>query len=265
MQKLYASDGRSIVRPPLGQTQTWLAGLQSSVRSFLGAFESSITPAFTMFTGSFYQKTEQGKRTGIWFSFNGSFGVIGAFLAYGLSRADHTGKLAIPGWQVIFILLGAITIALGIAVTLFMPNSPSTARFLSEREREVAVERLRLNHQSTSKEFSRSQMMEAFTDPMTWLYALFTALVTIPNGAITNFSSLLIRGLGFSTERALLLQAPANTIAAISIFSTLFLGDLTKKRILACINTYVVALIGAIIVWALPRSNSVGRLMGVMM
>jgi ACS family allantoate permease-like MFS transporter len=218
-----------------------------------------------MFTGSFYQKTEQGKRTGVWFSFNGSFGVLGAFLAYGLSRADHTGKLAIPGWQVIFILLGAITVGLGIAVTLFMPNSPATAGFLSERERDVAVERLRLNHQSTIKEFSRSQMMEAFTDPMTGLYALFTALVTIPNGAITNFSSILIRGLGFSSEKALLLQAPANAIAAISIFCTLYVGDVTSKRILACINTYAVALIGAIIVWVLPRSNPIGRLLGVLL
>lgn len=96
----------------------------------------------------------------------------------------------------------------------------------------------------------------------TWLLALFTILVTVPNGAITNFASILIAGLGYDTQNALLLQAPANVIAGISIFTTLWLGDKMRRRIFAGMLCYLVATIGLLILWLLPRSNVVGRLLG---
>lgn len=92
--------------------------------------------------------------------------------------------------------------------------------------------------------------------------ALFTILVTIPNGAITNFASIIIKGLGYTTGNALLLQAPANFIAALSIFLTLYLGDKIQRRMFACILAYVGAIVGLLVLWLLPRSNVLGRLFG---
>jgi len=37
----------------------------------------------------------------------------------GLAKADMNGSLAIPGWQVIFILLGSVTAGLGVVVFFF--------------------------------------------------------------------------------------------------------------------------------------------------
>lgn len=126
--------------------------------------ESSITPAFTMFTAQFYRKKEQGTRTGIWFSFNGLGGVLGAFIAYGLSQADEKEQLALPGWQVIFLLLGAITVALGAALFLVMPDSLHKARFLTESEVEIAAWRLIKNRQTHTKKFHASHAWEAVRD-----------------------------------------------------------------------------------------------------
>lgn len=133
-------------------------------RSILGTLESSITPAFTIYTAQFYRKTEQGTRTGIWFSFNGLGGIAGAFIAYGLSQADETGKLALPGWQVIFLLLGAMTVALGAVLLMVMPDSLVKARFLNEREAEIAAARLAQNRQAHTKTFNKLHAWEAVRD-----------------------------------------------------------------------------------------------------
>jgi ACS family allantoate permease-like MFS transporter len=114
-----------------------------------------------MYTAQFYQKKEQGTRTGIWFSFNGLGGVAGAFIAYGLSQADEAGKLALPGWQVIFLLLGGVTVGLGALIILFMPDSLAKARFLNERESEVAAHRIIKNRQKHSHTFNPAHAWEA--------------------------------------------------------------------------------------------------------
>jgi MFS transporter, ACS family, allantoate permease len=166
--------------------------------------ESGITPAFTLTTSHWYRKSEQGTRTGFWFSCNGLSQAIGAFIAYGLAKADLSGNLSIPSYQVIFILLGTITSAMGIVLLFFLPDSPLNARFLTPYEKEMAVERVRGNQQAIENhEYKMYQVKEAFLDPMvsdmvlvllidrldsisydpkqTWLYSLYAIALSIPN------------------------------------------------------------------------------------
>lgn len=135
--------------------------------SFLGFLEAGITPAFTIITSQWYRKHEQGTRTGIWFSCNALSLTLGAFIAYGFAEADLSGDLALPGWQVIFIFMGCLTTGMGVVLALFLPDTPLTARFLTAREKEVAIERIRSNQQSVENhDYKLYQVKEAFTDPM---------------------------------------------------------------------------------------------------
>ncbi|KAJ9112114.1 hypothetical protein QFC20_002294 [Naganishia adeliensis] len=155
--------------------------------SFLGFLEAGITPAFTIITSQWYRKHEQGTRTGIWFSCNALSLTLGAFIAYGFAEADLSGDLALPGWQVIFIFMGCLTTGMGVVLALFLPDTPLTARFLTAREKEVAIERIRSNQQSVGNhDYKLYQVKEAFTDPMTWLYSLYAIALNIPNGAFTK-------------------------------------------------------------------------------
>lgn len=104
---------------------------------------------------------------GIWFSFNGLSSVLGAVIAYGFARADQAGKLALPGWQVIYLVLGLLTVAMGILFTIVMPDTPLKAWFLDERQRKVAVLRIKPNQQGIGNtSFKIDQLKEAFVDPM---------------------------------------------------------------------------------------------------
>lgn len=114
----------------------------AAVRILLGAAESIVTPAFSLITARFYTRHEQPLRFAIWYSCNGVGSVVGGLLGYGV------GFISVPtihNWAWIFILNGLLTVLAGIAFFLVCPDSPSEARFLTNKEREAALERVREN------------------------------------------------------------------------------------------------------------------------
>ena len=154
-----------------------------AVRFFLGVFEAAVTPGFALFTSQWYTIKEQGARTAIWFSFNGVAQIVGGLVAYGISiGVEHHGA-AIASWQIVFVTIGLMTVAVGCFFLYFMPDNQLNARFLTPDERLLAVERIRRNQQGVgNKHFKRHQLKEALVDPMTWAFAFFSFFVDIPNG-----------------------------------------------------------------------------------
>lgn len=104
-------------------------------------------------------------QTGFWFSFNALGCILGAILAFGLYKGDTQGKLSIDGWRLVYIILGVLTVFIGILFFIFIPDTPDKARFLSPADRKLAVERIRSNQQGViNKSFRMEQVKEAFTD-----------------------------------------------------------------------------------------------------
>lgn len=231
--------------------------------SFLGLFESCISPSFALVTSMFYLKKEQGSRTGIWFAQNAVANALGSFLAYGLAKHDAAGDFTIPGWKVLFILLGGLTVVLGLAVLIFLPDSVRSARFLSPEDRLVAARRIKSNQTGVgSKAHKWYQVKEALVDPLTWLYCLYALAVNIFNGAVTSFFSILIKALGFNGLDSLLLSAPGGAVLFIGVISLMTLADRIKKRLLCGIIGLCIGLLGVLLIWLLPTSLQVGRLIG---
>jgi ACS family allantoate permease-like MFS transporter len=67
-------------------------------------------------------------------------------------------------------------------VLIFLPDSPTNARFLSEHQRSIAVERLRDNRTGVKTTvFKPAQALDAFKDPQVWVFALSTGISSIGN------------------------------------------------------------------------------------
>ncbi|KWU44746.1 membrane transporter [Rhodotorula sp. JG-1b] len=238
------------------------AGLVA-VRFLLGLFEACITPSFSLVTSQWYRKREQGFRTGIWFSFNAFANVIGAFMAWGFAKHDAAGDLSIPGWKILFIFLGGVTIVLGIAVLLFLPDSPKDARFLDEQDRVLVIERIRANQTGIGTKVHKwYQVREALLDPLTWCYCAFAVAMNIFNGGITAFFSILIASFGFNKLDSLLYNAPGGGLLFVGVLFFLWLGDRVKLRILCGIIPIAIGLLGVLLCWQLPTKYKVGRLIG---
>lgn len=141
-------------------------------RFFLGFVESVIPTGFMCIISSFYTQQEQALRQSWWFSSTGLFTVIGGALNYGFAHVTGGGLVA---WQYIYLLAGSVTFLFGLAC-FAMPDSPDKAWFLSESEKEAAVERLRFGQTGVKcAEFKMSQLKEALLDAKTWLIFIMMA------------------------------------------------------------------------------------------
>lgn len=130
-------------------------------------------------------------------------GVIG----YGLSAITDS---TIASWKILFLILGPLTVLTGAFCMWYLPDNQANARFLNPREKQIAVERIRDNFQGIgSRVWKWYQFREAFKDPRTYLYILYSLLMNIPNGGITTFGSLVISSFGFGPRNSLLLGTPS--------------------------------------------------------
>ena len=112
-----------------------------------------------------------------------------------------------------------MTIAWGFLIGCVLPDSPVKAKFISEREKAIHIERMRADQTGIeNKTFKREQMMEAFRDPKTWLMFMFNIFISIPNGGLTNFSPLIVKGMGWTSQQAVLLTMPSGIVQTISSY-----------------------------------------------
>ena len=94
-------------------------------------------------------------------------------MTYGLAHIDTHLK----PYQVIFVFFGALTVGFSVVSFFLMPDSPMEAKFLSEREKVVAIERLRMNQQGVmSRHWRWEHIWESFKDIKSyfWLALIFS-------------------------------------------------------------------------------------------
>lgn len=149
-----------------------------------------------LITSMWYTRRQQPIRIGLWYTANG-FGIaVGGLLGYGIGQI----KGALASWKYEFLIIGALCAVWGIVMIIFLPDSPVTAPRLSDREKRLAVERLRDNQTGIeNRNFKPRQVLEAFLDWKVWTFFLLGFSGNIPNGGISNFGTLIIKGFGFST------------------------------------------------------------------
>ncbi|OJD31382.1 mfs allantoate transporter [Diplodia corticola] len=180
------------------------------LRFTLGMFEAGISPAIMNITSMFYTRSEQPLRMCLFLAFNGMATMVGALLGYGLGHAtDHSLK----AWQLIFLVIGALNFAWGVVFLWLMPDAPSAARFLTHKERVVAVHRIAENMMGVKNtRFLPRQAAAALADAKVWCLVFIGCACGIINGGVSNFASSLIKGFGFSGISATLLQLPTGAI-----------------------------------------------------
>lgn len=233
------------------------------MRFFLGVFESAVTPGFALFTSQWYTKKEQGARTGIWFSFNGFGQILGGLVAYGIAVGARKHGVSIDPWKIVFLVFGLLTACLGVVFFFVMPDNQLNARWLSKTDRVLAVARVRSNQQGIgNKHFKSYQLKEALLDPLTWAFVFYALVADIPNGGISNFFSQLIVSFGYTAEESLLYGTPGGAVEVVALIFCGWLGDKVGRRLLVSLGGISTALLGMILIVALPLDKSSGRLAG---
>ncbi|KAF5346292.1 hypothetical protein D9758_011513 [Tetrapyrgos nigripes] len=185
----------------------------------------------------------QATRISWYIVMNGLTQIFGGFVAYGVSFDD--GRHLAP-YKIIFVLLGGLAIVVGIAVLIWMPDSPVLAQFLTTEERIAALERVRDDQGGTeNKTLKMDQVKETLTDVRTWLIVLTTILTNIPNGALTSFSNIIIKGFGYSSRQTLVLSTPGGAVASAMVLFCGWYSDKKNERMTPIVIAIIPTIIGA--------------------
>ncbi|GLI76978.1 hypothetical protein PoHVEF18_005260 [Penicillium ochrochloron] len=230
-------------------------------RFLLGLVEAVVNPGFVLMMSMWYTTREQPLRLESYYCTNGIATMFGGLIGYAVGHIS-TG---LPRWMYVFLIFGAFSVVTGIFALWLLPDLPSTAKFLSERERAIAVDRVAINRQGVkSHKFKWYQVWQAARDPKTWLLFIMAVGAQVPNSALTSFTSIIVGSFGFDTLGTQYLQIPGGAVN----FLTLIIGgwiatkyaDKFHSRSACMIIANLTCILGSGLLVGLPSSNKWGRL-----
>jgi hypothetical protein len=81
-----------------------------------------------------------------------------------------------------FITLGCVTVAIGLATLLLVPDTPMQAKWLTDAEKVALLKHVSVNRTGIqSRTFQPRQILDALTDPQLYLMVLAVILVSLPH------------------------------------------------------------------------------------
>lgn len=157
-------------------------------RIFLGIFEAAVAPSLILISSQWYTKSEQAPRFSLWYCGLGCGQIVGGTVSYAFQQV----KLEpMAGWRIMFIVLGLVTIMVGMGAFYIIPDTPVEATFLSDNEKLALLHHVSVNRtgiQNTN--YKPSQLIELLLDPQIYLLTILTVLVSRDLSAYSQIRSI---------------------------------------------------------------------------
>lgn len=202
-------------------------------RAILGAFEGGAMPGMAFYLSTFYKRKELLFRVGIFVSSASMAGAFGGLLATGLSRVPAWGVAAarIHTWRNIFFFEGLLTILIGLIAPIWLPASPATCAFLTDRERAIAAERLRRESRAQPDErVTLAHVRRAVLCIHNYTCAIGFFLINITVQGLSVFLPTILRDLGWTDTKAQLYSVPPYVCACVLAVGVAYVSDKTNRR-----------------------------------
>ncbi|KAG9564269.1 putative pantothenate transporter, partial [Aureobasidium melanogenum] len=209
-------------------------------RVLIGVLEGGFIPDLVLWLSYFYTSTELPVRLSFFWTALNLTTIVASLLAFGIFHLDNAHGLA--GWRWLFLIEGLITLAIGVASVFLMPASAVQTKtwfrpkgWFTDREVKIVVNRVLRDDPSKGDMHNRQaitikRLWQSLSDYDLWpIYAL-GLVVFIPPTPVTNYLSLTLRQLGFSTFNTNLLTIVPNAVTIITLLSLTWLSEKVKER-----------------------------------
>ncbi|KAM3456209.1 hypothetical protein MY3296_001806 [Beauveria thailandica] len=202
-------------------------------RVLLGAFEAGLFPALTSVVSDIYPAAKQGKRIAVLYISIALSGALGGLVAYGIQSMGEQRGLA--AWRWLFIIEGAVSLAVGALCWVSLPGTPETAWFLDGAERStMALLKARDHPYEVTDKFSWKQVGLAVSDPLVWLASIALFCSSIAMFGFSTFLPTLLKGM----------HIPVYVLASIGTGLTTYISDRIGRRATCLIHSPILVMIG---------------------
>ena len=237
-------------------SQFWLSGRSSflACRSLLGILQGGFIPDIILYLSYFYKHFELSIRLSFFWMAMSIADILSALLAYGLLHMRGVSDKS--GWRWLFLIEGLLTLVVGLLSGVLMPAGPcQTASWFrgrngwfSEREEKIIVNRVLREDPAKSTMHNREPitprtLWQSLKDYDLWPLYVVGLLFQIPVTPQTQYLTLSLKGLGFSTFQSNLLTIPYTVLHIGTMLLLTYVAEVWNELTLT-------SMVGQ--VWALP-------------
>jgi len=199
-----------------------------AIRWFLGMSESAFFPLVIYYQTTFYRRGELARRLAIFYAAQSIASAFGGLLAFGVFQIN-SGRLT--PWRYLFVLEGAGTVLFSAFAFWYLPRSASEAKFLSEDERALAYERMKLDSSSiVNEKFELRESLKILKHPTSWMIIAIEMCLGVPLQSVSLFLPQIISRLGYATVKTNLYTVAPNVSGAVMLLVLAFASDYTRLR-----------------------------------
>ncbi|TGO21154.1 hypothetical protein BPAE_0237g00110 [Botrytis paeoniae] len=204
------------------------------LRTLLGIGEAGFT-GIPFYLSFFFKREELAFRTGIFLSAAPLATSFASSLAWGIVKLGERSPIA--PWRLLFLVEGFPSVLVALFAWHHIPDSPSTASYLTTREKKIA--RLRLRHETTSSPNSKTkpssglkikEVLLTFRDPKVYLTALMFFFSNMAFSSMPIFLPTILTHMGHSPSTSQALSAPPYLLSFLSVLLTSYLSDKLRSR-----------------------------------
>jgi MFS family permease len=230
------------------------------LRALLGIGEAAFVgiPFYLTF---FFRREELAFRTGLFVSAAPLATSFASSLAWAIVKmGDKTG---IASWRLLFLIEGFPAVLVAVVCWYWLPDSPSTSRWLNRRQRKIAMLRLRKEADASGmssgkqssvprhkKKFQWREVLKTMLDPKSWLSAFMFFFCNVAFSSMPVFLPTIVNAMGFDRLSSQGLSAPPFLFAFVVVLLTAWLSDKYKSRSVPMIFHALMAMTGYLILVA---------------
>jgi MFS family permease len=221
-----------------------------AVRFILGICEGGVLPGIAYYLSTFYRRTELLFRVSIFIMGSSLAGAFGGLLAAALTQIPEWGTSAAPihTWRNIFFFEGLVSVLAAFVGFLILPNSPMATPFLTDRERQIAIERMHREYrESTTERIKLHHVKKAIFSVHGTLCAFMFFFLNVALQSFSVFLPTILRDLGYTALQAQLRSVAPYVAACALAIGIAWLSDRAKMRGPFVLGCSVISAIGYII------------------
>lgn len=237
------------------------------LRVLIGLSQGGFIPDTILYLTYFYNSRELPLRLAIFWTAIPLFQILGSLLASGL--LEMRGIHGLAGWRYLFIVEGALSLAIAFSSFYFMRQGPTETgnklfkrkSWFNERQTKILVNRILRDDPSKGdmnnrQPVSLKEIWLTLSDYDIWPILIQGILAFIPFQPVTNYITLILREMGYSTFMSNILAIPGQAWFLVNLPLLVLLSRYTKEKSIcvAISNIFILPFIIALVV--LPNNTN---------